>query len=52
MERVSLNNETGSVSKKYQICLFAQLSITLLENVNFDHIQPIFNIEKPPKQNH
>ena len=39
---------TGSVSKIYQTSLFAQLSKTLLENVNFDLIYAIFNVQKPP----
>ena len=37
----------GSVSKRYQTSLFAQLSKTLLENLIFDLIYPIFNIQKP-----
>ena len=41
---------TGSVSKRYQANLFAQLSKTSLENVNFDLICPIFNIQKPPSK--
>ena len=41
---------TGSVSKRYQTSLFAQLSKTSLENVNFDLICPIFNIQKPPSK--
>ena len=41
MKRVA----TGEVSKKYQTILFAQLSKTLLENVNFD-----LNIQKPPSK--
>ena len=36
---------TGSVTKRYQTSLFAQLSKTLLEKVNFDLICPIFNIQ-------
>ena len=39
---------TGSVSKRYQTSLFAQLSKTIPENVhivleNFDHICQVFN---------
>ena len=33
---------TGSVSKRYQTSLFAQLSKTILENVHFDHICQVF----------
>ena len=38
---------TGSVSETYQTNFFAQLPKTLLENVNFDLIYPIFYIQKP-----
>ena len=41
---------TGSVSKRYQTSLFAQISKTFLENVIFDRIYPIFNIQKPPSK--
>ena len=41
---------TGSVSKRYQTSIFAQLSKTLRENVNFDLICPIFNIQKHPSK--
>ena len=41
MKRVA----TSEVLKKYQTILFAQLSKTLLENVNFD-----LNIQKPPSK--
>ena len=34
---------TGSVSKRYQTSLFAQLSKTIPENVHFDHICQVFN---------
>ena len=34
---------TGSVSKRYQTSLSAQLSKTILENVHFDHICQVFN---------
>ena len=40
---------TGSVSK-YPTSLFAQLSKTLLENVNFNLKCPLFNIQKPPSK--
>ena len=41
---------TGSNSKKYQTGLFAQRSKTFLENVNFDLVYPIFEIQKPPSK--
>ena len=41
---------TGTVPKKWQTSLFAQLLNTLLENVNFNLICPIFVIQKPPSK--
>ena len=41
---------TGSVPKRYQTSLFVQRSNTLLENVNFNLICPIFVIQKPPSK--
>ena len=41
---------TSSVPKRYQTSLFAQLSNTLPENVNFNLICPIFVIQKPPSK--
>ena len=41
---------TGSVSKRFQTSLFAQLSKTSLENVIFDLICQIFSIQKPPNK--
>ena len=41
---------TGSVSKRNQSSLFAQLSKTLFENVNFDLIYPRFNVETLPNK--
>ena len=46
MKRVA----TDSVSKGYQTGLFAQFLKILLENVNFDHICSIFNIQEPPSK--
>ena len=40
--------KTCTVSKRYQTSVFAQLSITLLENENSDLIHPIFKTQKPP----
>ena len=40
----------GSVSKSYQTNLYAKLSKSLLENVNFDLIYPIFIIQKPARK--
>ena len=42
---------TGSVSKRYQTSLFAQLSKTLLENVHFDINCQVFNFQKAPSRN-
>ena len=36
---------TGSVSRRHQTSLFAQLSKSLLESANFDLICPIFNFQ-------
>ena len=38
---------TGSVSNRCQTSFLAQISKTLLENVNFDLFCPIFGIQKP-----
>ena len=41
---------TGSVSKKYETNLFAQFSKTFFENLKFDIICPIFNIQQAPSK--
>ena len=41
---------TGSVSKRYQTSVFAQLSKTLLETESFDLFCPIFIIQKPSSE--
>ena len=42
---------TGSVSKRYQTSVFAQLSKTLLENVHFDLNCQVLNFQKASSRN-